>query len=92
MKLDERTLMQFFAELKTAQQQGIAIFTQALCQQVDPGRLKADLQKSIAAAKQSQGISSLAIDIATHAMAAADAEQMLQAKTPSEGPYPKREG
>ena len=28
--------------------------------------------------------------IATHALAAAEAEKMAQARTPSEGPYPKR--
>lgn len=92
MKLDEKLLAQLFAELKAAQGQALAILTQALCQQVDPARLKSDLQKMISAAEQLPGTSSIAIGMAKHAMAAAEAERMLQARPPTEGPHPKREG
>lgn len=92
MKIDEKFLAQIIAELKTAQGQALAILTQALCQQVDPARLKADLQQTIAAAKQMPSTSPVAIQMAMQALAAAHAEQQLQAKPPSEGPHPKREG
>ena len=92
MQMDENFLKQVFAEMKAAQGQAIAILTQALCQQLDPARLKADLEKQIAAAKLMRSISPLAIDMATHAMAAAEAEKMLQARAASEVPHPKREG
>lgn len=84
--------MQLFAELKAAQGQAMGLLTQALCQQVDPKRLKSDLQQVIEGAKQMPGISPIAIQMATQAMAAAHAEQMIQAKPLSEGPHPKREG
>jgi hypothetical protein len=90
MKMDEREVAQIFLEFKEAQGQALAILTQALCQQIDPVRLKDALQDQISAAKKLPSISKLAIDMATHAMAAAEAEKMLQAKPLSEGPYPKR--
>jgi hypothetical protein len=90
MKLDEKFIAQCFAELKEAQGQALGILTQALCQQVNPAQLKDDLQKQIAAAKQLKSTSPLAIDMATHALAAAEAEKMLQSKPPSEGPHPNR--
>ena len=90
MKIDEKFLAQLFAELKAAQGQALALLTQALCQQVDPARLKTDLQKQIAAAKMLPGTSPIAIEWATEAMAAAEAEKMLQARPPSEGPHPTR--
>ena len=90
--MDEKFVAQLIAELKQAQGQALGLLTQALCQQVDPARLKSDLQRSIAAAKQLPSMSPIAVQIATQALAAAHAEQMLQAKPPSEGPHPKREG
>lgn len=91
MKLDEKFLAQLIAELKTAQGQALAILTQALCQQVNPAKLKADLQQTISAAKQMPSVSPVAIEMAMQALAAAHAEQQHQAKPPSEGPHPKRE-
>lgn len=90
--MDQRQIAQIFLEIKEAQGQALAILTQALCQQLDPARLKTDLQQQIAAAKQLPGISKLAVEMATHAMAAAEAEQLLQARPLSEGPHPKRPG
>ena len=91
MKIDEKVLAQIIAELKTAQGQALAILTQALCQQVDPARLKTDLQQTISAAKQMPSTSPVAIQMAMQALAAAHAEQQLQARPPGEGPHPKRE-
>lgn len=90
MKLDEKFIAQGFAELKEAQGQALGILTQALCQQLNAAQLKDDLQKQIAAAKMLKSTSPLAIGMATHALAAAEAEKMLQAKMPSEGPHPKQ--
>ena len=90
MKIDEQFVMQAILELKEAQGQALGILTQALCQQLDPARLKNDLGKQIAAAQQLHSTSSLATDMSEHAVAAAEAERMLQSKPPSEGPYPKR--
>jgi len=92
MKLDEQALAQLFAELKAAQGQALAILTQALCKQVNAAQLKDDLAGLIHASKQMPGTSNIAIEMAKHAMAAAEAERMLQARPASEGPYPKREG
>ena len=89
--MNEKFIAQLFAEFKAAQGQALAILTQAICQQIDPARLTGDLAKSISAAKQMR-FSSLATEWATEAMAAAQAEKMLQAKPLSEGPHPRREG
>ncbi len=90
MQMDEKFIAQVIAELKAAQGQALALLTQAICQQLDPAKLKADLQTTIAGAKQMPGISPIAISIATEALAAAHAEQMLQSRPLSEGPHPKR--
>lgn len=90
MNMDEKFFKQAVAQLINAQSEAFAILTQALCQQVDPGRLKTDLQQAIAAAEQMPGTSAIARDIVRHAMAAADAERMLQARPPGEGPHPTR--
>jgi len=92
MKIDEKFILQAIAELKTAQGQALGILAQALCQQVDPTRLKIDLDRQISAAQQLPGISKLAIDMARHATAAAEAERMLQAKPLNQGTPSKREG
>lgn len=89
--MDQKLLAQLFAEFREAQGQALAILTQALCQQVDPAKLTDDLRKQIDAAKQLPSTSSLAIGMATHAMAAAEAEKALQSKRPSEGPHPNRQ-
>ena len=88
--MDENTLKQLFAELIEAQGQSLGMVVAALCKQVDPARLTADLRATIAAAKILPSVPPLAIRIATNALAAAEAERNLQSKPPSEGPYPKR--
>lgn len=92
MKMDEKLFAQLIAEFKEAQGQALGILTQALCQQVNPAQLKIDLQTYIAAAKQMPTTSSLAIQMATHALAAAHSEQMLQAKKQGEERHPTAEG
>lgn len=90
MKLDERALAHLFAEFKEAQGQALSILTMAICKQLDPARLTTDLRDQIESAKLLQGISPLALGIARHALAGAEAEKMLQARPPSEGPHPSR--
>ena len=90
--MNEQFFKQLVAELIEAQGQAMAILTQSICQQIDPGRLKTDLQKNLASAKSLPSTSPIALKIAQQAMAAAEAERMLQAKPLSEGPHPKREG
>lgn len=88
--MNEKFFAQLIAELIEAQGQAMAILVQALCQQVDPGRLTTDLQAQIAAAQTLPSISATAIKIAIQAQAAAQAEKTHQAKPASEGPHPKR--
>ena len=88
--MNDREMQQLFAELIHAQGDALAMVVTALCQQVDPKRLHADLRKTIAAAGQLESTSPIAVRIATHALAAAEAEKMSQARPPSEGPYPTR--
>lgn len=88
--MDEKLLALLIAELRDAQGEALGLLTQALCQQIDPAKLTADLQRTLTTAKTMR-VSALAIGMATHAMAAAEAEKMLQARPPSEGPHPKRD-
>lgn len=89
--MDERTLQQLFAELIEAQGHALGLVVSALCRQVDPARLTADLRQAIAAARTVPSIPPLALRLATTALAAADAERMLQAKPPSEADRPIRD-
>lgn len=89
--MNENEMKQLFAELIQAQGDALAVLTTALCQQVDPARLKQDLEKAIRSAQTIPSFSPLAARIAKHALAAAEAEKMHQARPPSEGPHPKRE-
>lgn len=88
--MDEKFLAQLFAEFKAAQQQAFALYTQAICQQLDPARFKTDLQRIADAAEKMSGYSSLAVGMLRHAQAAAEAEKMLQSRPLSEGPHPNR--
>ena len=88
--MNERELQQLFAELIQAQGDALGLVVTALCKQVDPARLKQDLAQTIEGAKMLQSYSPVAVRIATHALAAADAANTLQAKPPSEGPHPTR--
>lgn len=87
--MDQKLLAQLIQELIEAQGEALGLVVTALCQQVDPARLTADLRKTIAAAEQ-LSTSAIAVRMAKVAMAAAEAERMHQARPPSEGPHPKR--
>jgi hypothetical protein len=86
----EDTLEQLFAELIEAQGQALGIVVTALCHQVDPRRLTADLHSQLSAAKQLHSTSPVAIQIATTAMAAAEAQAMLQARPPADADRPRK--
>ena len=88
--MNENELKQMFAELITAQGQALGMVVQALCQQVDPAKLTADLKKVIEASRQMPRSNPVAQKMATAALAAAEAEKMLQARPLSEGPHPTR--
>jgi hypothetical protein len=78
--MNEQFFAQIVAELRDAQGMALGLLTQAICQQIDPAKLKDDLQKGISAAKLLHTTSPVAIQIATYAMAAAEAESGLQVK------------
>lgn len=88
--MNEKMIGGVIAELIHAQGDALGMVVVALCQQVDPARLKDDLKRVIDAAGKLPSTSPTAIRIATHALAAAEAEKSLQAKPPGEGPHPTR--
>lgn len=88
--MNENDLKQLFAELVAAQGQAMGMVVQALCHQIDPAKLTTDLKAVIESSRQMSGTSSLAQRMALAALAAAEAEKMLQARPLSEGPHPNR--
>lgn len=88
--MKEPTMQELLVAMTEAQGQAIAVLTQALCQQLDPARLKTDLQRLIASAKLLHSISPITLKILPHAMAAAEAESMLQAKRPGAAGHPNQ--
>ncbi len=89
--MNEKIFAQIVAELKHAQGEAMGLLTQAICQQLDPARLKTDLEGLISAARTVRSTSPISIEIAQHALAAAHAEAGLKSAA-SEGPHPTREG
>lgn len=89
--MNEKFVAQLIAELQHAQTEALGLLTQAMCRQLDPRRLKNDLKGIMNAYEQLPKNNSLALRLLQGAVAAAQAEQMLQATPASEGPYPKRE-
>lgn len=89
--MNEKFLAQLVLELQNAQSEALSLLTQAICQQIDPKRLNADLKRITQAYQMLPSSSQLALKLIQGAQAAAHAEQMLQGKPPSEGPHPKRE-
>jgi hypothetical protein len=89
--MNEQFLAQLIAELQNAQTEAFALLTQAMCQQLDPKRLKTDLDNITQTYLRMPKSNPLAVKFLEGALAAAHAEQMLQARPPSEGPHPKRE-
>lgn len=78
--MDERFFAQVVAELKSAQADALALVVAAMSQQLDAERLATDLRAQLAAAKLTRAVSPLAIDAATVALAAVDAETALRRK------------
>ena len=90
--MNEKFVAQLIAELQNAQTEAFALLTQALCQQLDPRRLKTDLDNITQAYLRMPQSNPLAVKFLEHAIAAAHAEQMLQASPPDDGHHPKRGG
>ena len=89
--MNEKFLAQLIAELQNAQTEAFALLTQALCGQLDPAKLRKDLHSITKAYQLMPKNNPLAVKYLQGATAAAHAEQLLQEKTASEGPHPKRE-
>ncbi len=75
--MNEDFLKQIIAELIYSNGQAIGLILAAVARQVDAQQLTDDLRAQIAAAKQ-HGMSTMALDLASHALAAAEAETALQ--------------
>ena len=76
--MDEKFIAQLFAELKAATGDAIGLVVAALARQLDATKLTEDLRSQIAAAVATKLISPVAIELATHALAAAEAETALR--------------
>ena len=90
--MNEKFLAQLFLELQHAQTEAFALLTQALCRQLNAAQLRADLDAITKTYLQMPQHNDLSVKLLQGALAAAHAEQMLQARPPSEGPHPTREG
>ncbi|PZO17653.1 MAG: hypothetical protein DCF26_09500 [Burkholderiales bacterium] len=88
--MNEKFLAQLIAELKHSQTEAMALLTQALCRQVDPAKLKKDLEGIIRAYEQRPQASPVAVQMAQGALAAAHAEQMIQANERAAAADPKK--
>lgn len=89
--MKEPTLQEIVVAMTEGQGQAIGMLVQALCQQLDPAQLKRDLERSLASAKQLHSTSPIALKVLQQAMAAAQAESMLQAKRPGAGASPSQD-
>ena len=76
--LKDDDLKQLIAELITAQTDAFGLVLAAVSQQLDVNRLCDDLRAQIEAAKITRSVPSLAIRLATGALAAVDAESALR--------------
>ena len=86
--MDENLFKQLIAELIEAQGEALGLVVSALCQQVDPARLTADLRETLTSATLPPSASPLAIRIATKALGAAEGMKLYQAMQPIEGFHP----
>ena len=75
--MDEKFIQQCFAEMSQSTGEALAMLMVALTKQVDPHRLKQDLKATIDASGVI-GRPTLAIQLATYALAAVDAEILLR--------------
>lgn len=88
--MNEQFLAQLIAELQNAQTEAFALLTQAICQQLDPKRLRSDLDNITQTYLRMPKSNPLAVQFLQGALAAAHAEQQLQARPASDGPHPKQ--
>lgn len=79
--MNETLIKQILAELIAANGQAIGTLAAAIAKQIDPERLTADLRAQIEASKHSPNWTSVATQIATHALAAAEAETALRKRS-----------
>lgn len=87
MESIELRLTQLKDQLIAAQSDAMTMLVVALSQQLDPARLKADLQLTATAARMLPSTSPIALQIVQAGVAAARSQR---ASPPSEGPYPTR--
>lgn len=76
--MNEQFIQQAIAELIEANGQALGTLAAAIAKQIDPERLKSDLQSQLAASKQTPRWTPIAERIALHAVAAVEAETILR--------------
>lgn len=87
--MDEKFLQQLFAELIESQQEALAILTQSIARQLDPGRLEQDLLGHLKAAELVGPTPGLLRRFVESCAAAAKAETWArQASDPAAKPRP----
>lgn len=79
--IDATFVADALSELIAAQQEALGIVTAALCQQLDPQRLKADIAGILSASAARAPFHPVAVRLAEGAMAAADAQMRLAQPT-----------
>ncbi len=77
MNIDAKFVAEALSELISAQQEAFGIVTAALCRQVDPEQLKADIGSILSAPADRPPFHPVAVRLAEGAMAAADAQLLL---------------
>ena len=80
--MDEEFIQQAFAELIQSTGEAIGYVVSAIARDGDAGKLQQNLRAQLEAAKQG-GNSSLAVRIATYALAAVEAEVLIQRQHPT---------
>lgn len=88
--MNEKLLAQLIGELKHTQSEALGLLTQALCKQIDAGKLRKDLEGIIRAYEKMPQASNLVVEMAQGALAAARAEQMIQANERAAAVDPKK--
>lgn len=76
--MNEKFIAQLIAELIESQGVALGMLAAAVAKQVDPEKLTADLRAQLQAAKMTNKMPGATEKIATHALAAAEAETALR--------------
>lgn len=77
---NSKYLNQMFAELIVSQREGVALIVAAMARQMDAQQLADNLRSQIKSAQAVGHCPTAAIDLATHALAALEAETAFQDK------------